>query len=364
VKRVTRQVLTGRDAAGSRACGAFVGISTPDYSDLKKALAPLGVYSATGSALSVAAGRLSFTFGLRGPAVAIDTACSSALVATHLALGALRAQECELGLAAGVKLILTPALGAMFQIAGMLSSDGRCKTLDAAADGYVRGEAGAAILLSGMGRGSTAGDAGQGMAPLAVLAGSAVNQDGRSSALTAPNGPAQQEVIQAALHAAGVDAGAVTALQMHGTGTPLGDPIELGAALEVLGAKGGNRGPLILASDKSSWGHTEPAAGLMGVLQASRSSAEQVTQPILHLISPNPHARALLEQSDPGCKALLPRALGAGQSREQGHSGISSFAFQVRLYLARDRCCLGRSSLLSRCDVLMSHCRVPMRTRS
>jgi acyl transferase domain-containing protein len=161
----------------------------------------------------VAAGRLSYQFDWRGPAVAIDTACSSSLVAAHSALAALGAGGCGSAAAFGVKLILTPSLSAMFTRAGMLAPDGRCKTLDAAADGYVRGEALSGVMVHGVGSGGP-------IPPwaLALLLGAAVNQDGRSSSLTAPNGPAQQDVIRAALAAAGLGAADMDALQTHGTG--------------------------------------------------------------------------------------------------------------------------------------------------
>lgn len=171
-----------------------------------------------GSAISVAAGRLSYVFGLSGPSLAIDTACSSSLVGAHMAQLSLRSGGCGAAVVAGVKLILTPSLSAMFSRAGMLSPEGRCKTLDAAADGYVRGEAVAAMLLQAVAAGSNGSSS-----FAAVVLGSAVNQDGRSSGLTAPNGPAQQSVIRAALSDGGLQPGDITALYMHGTGTPLGE---------------------------------------------------------------------------------------------------------------------------------------------
>ncbi|KAI8473971.1 MAG: thiolase-like protein, partial [Monoraphidium minutum] len=171
----------------------------------------------TGASLSVAAGRLSYAFGLRGPALAVDTACSSSLVAAHTAAGALGLGNCGAALAGGVNLTLAPDTTAAFAKAGMLAPDGRCKTLDSAADGYVRAEAVGVMLLQPLAfGGATASGAAP---PLALLVGSAVNQDGRSSALTAPNGPAQQDVIHAALAASGFSATEVDILQMHGTGT-------------------------------------------------------------------------------------------------------------------------------------------------
>lgn len=178
----------------------------------------------TGSAISVAAGRLSYVFALSGPAVSIDTACSSSLVGAHTASLSLQASNCSSAVVIGVKLILTPSLSAMFTRAGMLALDGRCKTLDAAADGYVRGEAVAGVMMHTFS--SDSNSSSTELAPswaVAVLLGSAVNQDGRSSSLTAPNGPAQQAVIRSALTDAGLQPGEVVNLSMHGTGTPLGE---------------------------------------------------------------------------------------------------------------------------------------------
>ena len=197
-------------------CGVFVGISSMDYQKLiSRYVTGVTAYSATGVTLSVAAGRLSYTIGLRGPSMSIDTACSSSLVGAHMAVLSMQAGGCSAAVAAGIKLILTPSLSAMFSRAGMLAADGRCKTLDGAADGYVRCEALAALLLAPW---DDSGVAARSGAPLAVLTGSAVNQDGRSSSLTAPNGPQQQAVMRQALMVAGRAPEEVGILQMHGTG--------------------------------------------------------------------------------------------------------------------------------------------------
>ncbi len=268
-------------------------------------------------ARSVACGRISFTFGLHGPSLVVDTACSSSLVATHLASAHLRSQAAPDvthtgsrrpgALAGGVNAMLLPSTSDMFLQAGMLSPAGRCRTLDAEADGYVRAgvpgvaralqhEVQSAAIHTMHSRASLRRAlAAEGCAmallgvfapereaaahPLALLAGSAVNQDGRSSSLTAPNGPAQQDVIQQALKQAGVAASDVAALQMHGTGTPLGDPIELGAALQLLrpASSGAEGGVLALLAAKTLVGHAEPASGALGVAaavqQVSRAAA-------------------------------------------------------------------------------------------
>ena len=242
--------------------------------------------------VSVAAGRVSYHLGLTGPSMAIDTACSSSLVATSLAAQQVRSSARQPPLAGsgdspahgpsgalvgGINMMLLSGTTSMFARAGMLSADGRCKTLDASADGYVRAEACAMALLmpvastlrsEGTGA-SSGGISGGERGYLAILAGTAINQDGRSSALTAPNGPAQQQVMRVAMEAAG--GAALSALQMHGTGTGLGDPIEVGAALEALLYGSGGEGaaaPLHLLGSKSTVGHAEPAAGISALAYA------------------------------------------------------------------------------------------------
>ncbi|MDR3538269.1 MAG: polyketide synthase, partial [Acetobacteraceae bacterium] len=178
--------------AGSRT-GVFVGLSTSDYATLLGAgrdVSWIDAYASLGNAASIAAGRLSYSFGFQGPAMVVDTACSSSLVALHLAVQALRARECGLALAGGVNLTLTPELTINFTKARMLAADGRCKTFDASADGYVRGEGCGVLVLKLLSEAEASGDR-----VLAVIRGSAVNQDGRSAGLTAPNGPSQEAVI-------------------------------------------------------------------------------------------------------------------------------------------------------------------------
>jgi len=236
---------------------------------------------------------------------------------------------CVAALAAGVKLILTPETSAMFNRAGMLTAGGRCKTLDAAADGYVRGEAVVAMVLQ------QAGSVGAVAAATATVAivGSAVNQDGKSSTLTAPNGPAQQGVIRLALASAAAGAADVAMIQMHGTGTPLGDPIEVGALTAVLStrktATSTSSNSVILSAGKTGVGHTEPAAGLVGVAHAVHAAASHHTHPILHLHKLNPYLEGTLS----GVNASLfsmPRSYGGFNSGRAtgGLTGVSSFAFQ------------------------------------
>ena len=217
-------------AVAGRCVGAFVGIAATDYDPLSQHYGvPISSFSFTAASPSVAAGRLSYVFGLRGQNASVDTACSASLVATHLACAGLRHGPMDAALAAGVLLCLVPQSTLMLQRAGMLSPEGRSKTLDASADGYVRGETCRSVYLSPL---ALLGAE----APLALglVLGSAVNTNGRASSLTAPNGPSQQALLREALAGAGLAAGAVDGLQMHSNGTSLGDPIEVGAASAAL----------------------------------------------------------------------------------------------------------------------------------
>jgi acyl transferase domain-containing protein len=194
----------------STLCGMYVGCSWQDYSRVAEQALGVTAYTATGIAGSVVSGRISYSFGLKGPAVTIDTACSSSLVALHMAVNGLRLRQCSTAAGCGVNLILHPETFSIAQKAGMLTYDGRCKTLSADADGYGRAESCGAVLLGAAGQVADQ--------PVAVVRGTALNQDGRSSSLTAPNGPSQQEVVRAAMHAARLAAADVDILQMHGTG--------------------------------------------------------------------------------------------------------------------------------------------------
>jgi acyl transferase domain-containing protein len=192
--------LQSTSEAGS--AGVFIGVSSMDYNKVVlRTTGGVTPYSATGASLSVTAGRLSYSFAMSGPSVAIDTACSSSLVAAHAAINGLKLAQCASAVTGGVNIMLSPDTPAAFQKAGMLSPDGRCKTLDASADGFARAEAAGVLLLQML-----SGSDGSSRGLLGVVCGSAVNQDGRSSALTAPNGPAQQAVINQALGAAGMQA--------------------------------------------------------------------------------------------------------------------------------------------------------------
>jgi len=265
--------------------GVFLGVNNSDYFRLLIAEhEKIDTYATTGTALSVAGGRLSYYLGINGPSLSIDTACSSSLVSVHLAMQSLRRGECNLALAGGVSLLLTPELTINFSKANMMAPDGRCKTFDARADGYVRSEGCAMIVLKRLSDALEAGDH-----ILAVLRGSAVNHDGRSSGLTAPNGPSQEAVIASALDDANLAANEIDYIEAHGTGTSLGDPIEVGALLNALCQGRSADQSLYLGSVKTNLGHTEAAAGVAGLLKAILMLQKEQIPPNLHFQTWNPH---------------------------------------------------------------------------
>jgi len=265
----------------------FVGIINNEYMQLQvKAANPSGIdaYYGTGGIESVTAGRLSYVLGFQGPSMAVDTACSSSLVAVHLACQSLRNRECDLALAGGTHRILLPQASIGLSQSRALSPDGRCKTFDSKADGYVRGEGCGMVLLKRLSDAIADGDN-----IAALIRGTAVNQDGKTSGLTVPNGPAQQAVIRKALKNAAVEANQVGYLEAHGTGTPLGDPIEVTALAAVFGQRRPRAQPLIIGSVKTNFGHLEAAAGIAGLLKVLLSLQHREIPPHLHFHSPNPY---------------------------------------------------------------------------
>ncbi|MEV0131628.1 SDR family NAD(P)-dependent oxidoreductase [Dactylosporangium sp. NPDC050688] len=271
--------------AGSRT-GVFVGISNSDYGRLleRGGLEGLDAYFGTGTALNAAAGRIAFTLGLRGPALAVDTACSSSLVAVHLAIRSLRQGESDRAIAGGVNVIAAPTASVAVSRAHMLSPEGRCKTFSAAADGFVRSEGVGVLVLRRLADARRDGDP-----ILAVLHGSAVNSDGASSGLTVPSGRAQEDVIAAALADARVAPADIDLLEAHGTGTSLGDPIELAAAWSVLRRGRAPGRPLHLGSVKSVVGHCESAAGVVALIKTVLALRHGQLPPNLHCAELNPH---------------------------------------------------------------------------
>lgn len=278
---------TAPTALANTNTGVFVGMSTHDYLGMASdelTYAEIEAYMAIGTSSAAAAGRISYRLGLQGPAVAVDTACSSSLVAIHQACQALRLGECDLALAGGANVLLTPATMITFSQAHMLAPDGRCKTFDAAADGYVRGEGCGVIVVKRLEDAIRDGDRIR-----AVIRGSAINQDGASGGLTVPNGIAQQRVIADALQRAGIAPGDVGYLEAHGTGTSLGDPIEAQAAGAVLGTGREASRPLLIGSVKTNIGHLEAAAGIAGVIKVILSLEHGLLPQHLHFRNPSPH---------------------------------------------------------------------------
>jgi acyl transferase domain-containing protein/SAM-dependent methyltransferase len=261
--------------------GVFVGVSNVDYmravfaDDLR-----VDAYSASGNSVSMAAGRLAYTLGVHGPAIAVDTSCSSSLIAVHLASESLRSGESEVALAAGVNLMLAPQMHIAFSRAHMMAPDGHCKTFDAAADGYVRAEGCGVVVLKRLKDALRDGDR-----VLAVVRGSAVNHDGRSGGLTAPSSKAQAALIREALRRAGVGPEAVSMIEAHGTGTSLGDPIEMEALGEVF--RGRPKGSIAVGSVKTNFGHGESASGIAGLMKLVLALGKKTIPPHLHFSKPS-----------------------------------------------------------------------------
>ena len=271
---------------GSRT-GVFVGISTNDYrSNFMFRTMELDPYWTTGNAGSIAANRLSYFFDFRGPSLAVDTACSSSLVAVHWASNSLRMGECDLALAGGVNLILSPDITFSFLKGGGLAPDGRCKAFDASADGMVRSEGAGLVVLKRLSKAQSDGDR-----IYAVIRGSAVNQDGRSNGITAPNQAAQEAVLREAWANAGLSLEEAQYIETHGAGTLLGDVIEANALRAVLsnGQPPGRR--CAMGSVKTNLGHCESAAGITGLIKAALAVHHGQIPPNLHFHNPSPHIR-------------------------------------------------------------------------
>jgi acyl transferase domain-containing protein/NADPH:quinone reductase-like Zn-dependent oxidoreductase/acyl carrier protein/NADP-dependent 3-hydroxy acid dehydrogenase YdfG len=266
--------------------GVYVGIGQNDYAQLRlfggrpDRISP---YDGTGSSFCFSAARLSYVLGLHGPSMAIDTACSSGLVALHLACQALRNGECAQALAGGVQLVLSPEVTIYLSRIGALSPDGRSKAFSAAADGYGRGEGGGVLVLKRLSDAQRAGDT-----VLALIPGSAVNHDGPSSGLTVPNGLAQAQLVREAIRRAGLEPSDVDWVEAHGTGTVLGDPIELTALAEVFPPAGRDGRPLYVSSVKANIGHLEAAAGMAGVIKVILALQHQAVPAHPRFGEPNP----------------------------------------------------------------------------
>jgi acyl transferase domain-containing protein/NADPH:quinone reductase-like Zn-dependent oxidoreductase/NAD(P)-dependent dehydrogenase (short-subunit alcohol dehydrogenase family)/acyl carrier protein len=298
--------------------GVYVGAIGSDYALLQcKDPGGMDVFTGTGGSHAILANRLSYFLNLNGPSIALDTACSSSLVTVHLACQSLRRRESDLALAGGVNLVLSPEMTLALTKAHMMAPDGRCKAFDAAADGYVRGEGCGLVVLKRLSDALAAGDR-----VLALIRGTAVNHDGRSNGLSAPNGPAQEAVIRAALADGGLAPGDISYVETHGTGTRLGDPIEIEALRTVLGHGRPADRPLVVASVKTNIGHLESAAGIAGLIKVVLMLRHGRIPPHLHLQTVNPLLR--IEDSPLEIPTVMrdwPRGA------EPRRAGVSAFGF-------------------------------------
>ena len=319
---------------GSRT-GVYAGISNNDYRNLlleasDTAEPAVSLYTVTGTSFNTAIGRVAFMLGLEGPAMAVDTACSSSLVATHQAVSGLQRGETDLALAGGVHTILSGRLLELRANAGMLSPDGRCKTFDAAANGYVRGEGCGIVVLKRLVDAEADGDRIWG-----VIRGSALNQDGASPGLTVPNGAAQEKVLEEALRRAGISPFEVDYVEAHGTGTEVGDPIELQATSTVYGRGRDAEHPLLIGSVKTNIGHLESAAGVAGLIKVILAMKRGVIPKHLHFHNPTPQmdwermpVQVTSEATDwPHCKDRPPLAgvSGFGWSGTNAHLVVEGY---------------------------------------
>ena len=272
------------DSVRGSSTGVFVGISTIDYAVMQhQDIGPgtADVYSATGTAFSVAANRISYCFDLRGPSLAIDTACSSALTACHLACESLWRGDCEQALVGGVNALLSSDTFVAFSRMSMLSHDGHCKAFDASADGFVRAEGVGAVLLKPLSSAQRDGDR-----IYAVIRATAANQDGHTDGITVPNGFAQQALILEACASAGIQPKDISYVEAHGTGTPVGDPIEARALGAALGPA--RKHPCLIGSVKTNIGHLEAASGVASLIKVALMLKHRAIPPTLHFNTPNP----------------------------------------------------------------------------
>ncbi len=302
--------------AGSRT-GVFIGTMWSDYARLLTDRAAIAQHTATGQDTSIVSARIAYVLGLEGPALTLNTACSSALVAVHQACRSLRAGESSLALAGGVHLVLAAESSIAMTKFGAMAPDGRCKAFDASADGYVRGEGGGIVVLKPLSRALADRDR-----VYAVICGGAVNNDGASNGLTAPNPSAQRAMLRDALYDAGIAPAAVDYVEAHGTGTALGDPIEANALAAVLCCERPDEEPLRIGSVKTNIGHLEAAAGAAGLIKLALALHHRWIPPSLHFHQPNPAidfaGGKLVVQAEGGPWPMR---------RERPIGGVSSFGF-------------------------------------
>jgi acyl transferase domain-containing protein/surfactin synthase thioesterase subunit len=297
--------------------GVFIGISGSEYAMLPRDEQEVSPYTATGLTSNIASGRIAYFFGFSGPALSVDTACSSSLVSVHLACESLRRRECAMALAGGVGLMLSSRPFIALSRLGALARDGRCKTFADSADGYGRGEGCGIVVLKTLAKAQQDGDQ-----VLATIRGSAVNQDGARGGLTVPNGRAQKKLLEQALARAGVQPSQVSFLETHGTGTPLGDPIEIQAAAEVYARNRAAANPLFLGAVKANVGHLEAAAGIAGLIKAILCLQHQTIP--LHRLHGELNPRFNLAQ----IPAIIPRESTRWEPGDgKRFAGVSSFGF-------------------------------------
>lgn len=299
--------------------GVFMGVCSYDYARFSVGEKDLfDVYTGTGTSLSIVSNRLSYLLDLRGPSISVDTACSSSLVAIHQACNSIRSGESSIAIAGGVSLLLSSDTNTIFTQTGFLSKDGKCKTFDADADGYVRGEGCGVVILKSLSKAIKDGDR-----ILGLIKGSALNQDGKSNGLTAPNGPSQEDVIKLALANADAEPSDITYIEAHGTGTPLGDPIEVNSISEVLSKDRSPENNLYIGSVKTNIGHLEGAAGIAGVIKTIL--ALQQKEIPKHLNFNKLNAEILIEGSP--VKVVTEKINWEGNSKGKRLAGVSSFGF-------------------------------------
>ncbi|MEU9542154.1 SDR family NAD(P)-dependent oxidoreductase [Streptomyces mirabilis] len=309
-----RAGIVPAELAGS-ATGVYVGMFGSDYLAGSR-LDQLDGYVGTGSALSVASGRLAYALGLGGPALTVDTACSSSLVALHLAAQALRSGECDLALAGGVTVMVTPGTFVEFSRLRGLSPTGRCRSFSDDADGAIWAEGAGMVVLKRLSDARRDGDE-----VLAVLRGTAVNQDGRSQGLSAPNGPAQEQVIRRALELSGLEPADIDYVEAHGTGTTLGDPIEANALAEVFGDSRPQDRPLYLGSLKSNIGHAQAASGVIGLVKVVQSLRHRTLPRTLHADTPSRH----VDWENSGLRLVRDTAAWPSSPGRTRRAGVSAF---------------------------------------
>lgn len=325
--------ITQEQLSGSKS-GVYIGINHMDYFQKVKAQHDYDMYSLTGNRLNTAAGRISYTFDLQGPSMALDTACSSSLTALYLSIQALQNHECDLGIVGGVSTMFTPDTTMYMCNAKALSPEGKCKTFDSSADGYVRGEGCAVFILKRLGEAEEAGDR-----ILGVIKSASVNHDGKSAGLTVPNQQAQMTLIKETLEKAKIEPKDVQYIEAHGTATPLGDPIEISALNTIYEGSHQDDDPLYVGCVKTNLGHTEAASGVTSLMKLVLSMQHQKIAPNLHFKQLNPR----IDLSK--IPIILPNTIMPWKRPRSGKriGGVSAFGFTgtnahalVEEYLPKD----------------------------